>query len=241
MRVRTVVAIVSLLPAALSAQRLPRTGRGPTTPAPLPPQAPEIAQVLAYRRSHLTVGTYPMVSFIQSPGFAGTPTSSWTAAGQGTRLDYEFTRFFSATLDITSSFLGGPASLQTGEVGARFHRERTESRFYPYLDLRGGYISSYMKSTSAILTDLTGFGSTGPADRMSHGFGAIAGIGTDFALTSSWALTTEGSVVRNNMTSRILRAGMPEQHSFGMTWYRFSLGLSYTAIRTIRQQAAETR
>jgi hypothetical protein len=240
MRVRTVVAIVSLLPAALSAQRLPRTGRGPTTPAPLPPQAPEIAQVLAYRRSHLTVGTYPMVSFIQSPGFAGTPTSSWTAAGQGTRLDYEFTRFFSATLDITSSFLGGPASLQTGEVGARFHRERTESRFYPYLDLRAGLITSYMKSGNAVLADITGFG-TGLPDRMSHGFGAIAGLGTDFALTRSWSLTTEASVVRNSMTSRILRAGESSQHNFGMTWYRYSLGFSYTAVRAMRQAAADTR
>jgi hypothetical protein len=241
MRVRTVVAIVSLLPAALSAQRLPRTGRGPATPAPLPPQAPEIAQVLAYKRSHLTVETYPMVSFIQSPGFAGTPISSWSTLGQGTRLDYEFTRFFSATLDITSSFLGGPAYLQTGELGTRFHRERTESRFYPYVDLRAGYFSSYMKSSNAIISDLTGFGGSGLPNRLSHGFGGIAGIGTDFALNQSWSLTTEASVVRNNMTSRILQAGERSQHTFGMTWYRYSLGFSYTALRAVRQGAADTR
>ena len=241
MRVRTVVAILSLLPAALSAQRLPRTGRGPAAPAPLPPQAPEIAQVLAYKRSHLTIETYPMVSFIQSPGFMGTPMSSWSTLGQGTRLDYEFTRFFSATLDLTSSFLGGPAYLQTAELGTRLHRERTESRFYPYLDLRGGYISSYTRSTNAIISDLTGFGGSGLPDRMSHGFGGIAGIGTDFALTQSWSLTTEASVVRNNLTSRLVRAGESSQRNFGMTWYRYSLGFSYTAVRAVRQGAAETR
>lgn len=240
MRVRTVVAIVSLLPAALGAQRLPRTGRRPTTPAPLPPQAPEIAKVLAYKRARLTIESYPFVSYIQSPAFPGAQTSSWSTLGQGTRLDYEFTRFFSATLDLTSTYAGGPAYLQTGELGARFHRERTESRFYPYLDLRGGLITSYMKSGNAVLADVTGFG-TGLPDRMSHGFGAVAGIGTDFALNRSWSLTTEASVVRNNMTSRLLRAGESFQQNYGMTWYRYSLGFSYTAVRTIRQGAADTR
>jgi hypothetical protein len=53
MRVRTVVAIVALvLPSALSAQRIPRTGRHhPAEPVPLSPQPGPIATMLAYKRS----------------------------------------------------------------------------------------------------------------------------------------------------------------------------------------------
>src|SRR5215210_7468516 len=139
MRIRAVVAIVLLLlPAALSAQRIPRsvTGRrGPTRPAPLPPQPGPIARELAYKRSHLSVESYPLISYVQSPGFAADGRTSWSSFGAGTRADYRVTRNISATLDMTSSFLGGPQLTETAEVGARLRPERNERRVYPFMDV----------------------------------------------------------------------------------------------------------
>ena len=140
MRTRAIVAIVLLLvPAALSAQRLPRIGRrpGPTRPQPLPPQPPEIARELAYKRLRVSFESYPLISYVSVPSYVtGDGTSHWTAFGTGTRVDYRFTRFVSATLDLTSSFAGGPAIMNSAELGTRIHRERTESKAYPFLDVR---------------------------------------------------------------------------------------------------------
>src|SRR5687767_9207153 len=113
-RARAVLAIVSLLlPVELSAQRLPLPGtgrRGPARPAPLPPQAEPIARNLAYKRLRLSVEAYPLISYVRSPGSAGGgPVVDWTSLGSGTRADYRLNRHASITLDLTSSFAGGPA------------------------------------------------------------------------------------------------------------------------------------
>src|SRR5690242_6735610 len=105
MRIRTIALVALLvLPAALSAQRMPRSRPRPARPAELPPQPAVIANQLAYQRSHLTVEAYPSVSHFVSPGFIGNGiASNWTSLGTGTRLDYRINRFVSATGDLTSS------------------------------------------------------------------------------------------------------------------------------------------
>lgn len=239
MRIRAVVAIVSLvLPAAMSAQTLPspRVGRrGPARPAPLPPQAAPIARELAYRRLPLSVESYPLVSYVHSPGFTGDGlVAGWTTLGAGTRADYRVTRHFSATLDVTSSFLGGPALMQTVELGTRFRPERSERRVYPFVDVRAGYISAYNR----YLGPIGGFDDFAPqgayGTRYNSGFGGVAGAGMEYTLTRSFSLTTAASVMRNRMTTHSLREG---NRSYGMTSYRYTLGLRYNPVRVIRPAA----
>jgi hypothetical protein len=242
MRIRAVVAFVSLLlPAtALSAQRVPvgATGRrGPARPAPLPPQPAPIARALAYKRMRLSVESYPLVSYVQSPGFVGAgQRTSWTTFGAGTRADYRLNPFVSATMDMTSSFVGGPALTQTAELGTRLHRERSEGRVYPFADLRVGYVSAYNRSVGAVIDDA--FGSPSPdayGVRYGQGFGAVAGVGMEYGLTRMFSLTTAASVMRNRMTSRGGFSGAQNiDRTYAMTSYRYTLGLRYNPVRVIR-------
>src|SRR5204863_954391 len=98
--------------------------RGPGRPADLPPQPEPIAREIAYRRWRLSVESYPMVSRVESPGLSGVRAlPAWTTFGTGTRAEYLLMRNVSATLDMTSSFLGGPAITNTVELGTRLHPE----------------------------------------------------------------------------------------------------------------------
>jgi hypothetical protein len=245
MRTRTVVAIVSLLlPAVSSAQHIPLIGRGrgPARPAPLPPQPVPIANELAYRRLPLSVESYPLISFIQSPGMTNDGLmSSWTTFGVGTRADYRVTRLVSATLDLTTSFLGGPALVQTAELGTRLRPERTERRVYPFVDLRAGYVAAYNRYLGTI-GDV--FGSyPGAQDshgaRYSSGFGGVAGAGMEYALSRSFSLTTAATATRNRLTTRELRGGTNRLDRFTMTSFRYTLGIRYNPVRVIRPAATE--
>src|SRR3954470_2758956 len=122
MRLRDLVALgLVALPAALGAQRIPPPrlgGRGPTGPTELPPQPVPVARAIAYQRLRTSVEAYPIVSYIDAPGYGA--MSHWTTFGGGSRVDYRVSRMMSATLDLTSSFLGGPAYIQTAELGTRF-------------------------------------------------------------------------------------------------------------------------
>ena len=244
MRARTVVAIVAmLLPAALEAQRLPRPGTKtrPGQPTDLPPAPTSIEMVLAVKRSRLTVESYPLVSRVQSPGFPSTNglVSAWTTLGGGTRFDYRFSRFVSGTLDMTASAIGGPADFATAELGTRFHPARSESRFYPFADVRFGVMSSTTRIPTSLI-DESG-ASRSPNDQYSIGFGGVAGIGTEYSLWRSWSLTTEVSVLRNRMHLTGLQASETAFGHYGMTWWRYSLGLSYNALRLIPVAGGDTR
>lgn len=247
MRIRAAVAIVAvLLPTVVSAQRIPRTGtarRGPGRAAPLPPQAAPIAQELAYRRLRLSVESYPMVSRIQSPGFMNDGLiTGWTSFGMGTRADYRVSPHLSATLDLTSSLLGGPAVTQTAELGTRLHPERSERRLYPFVDLRAGYVyayNRYLGSASVLYGDPATQGTT--AARYNHGFGGVGGVGTEYALTRSWSLTTAASVIRSRMTARALESGQLSDRHYAMTAYRYTIGVRYNPVRVIRASGTDAR
>ena len=149
---RAAMVVVSiLLPATLSAQRLPMPViPRPAVPAPLPPQVTPVAQDLAYKRLRVSVETYPVVSFVRTPGYASSGAfPNWWTFGTGTRADYRLTRYMSATLDMTSSFLGGPALVETAEAGTRVARPRDSGRLSPFADLRFGYIATFTKNTAA--------------------------------------------------------------------------------------------
>jgi len=234
---RIAIAIVSLLvPAALNAQRIPLPRPRPARPAPLPPQPTPIATDLAYRRMKLSIESYPMVSYFHAPGYASNGLMpSWTTFGIGTRADYRLTRYLSATMDMTSSFLGGPALVQTAELGTRVGRERSESKFYPFADLRVGYIASFTKnaySIDGIYGGPTPQGSV--VASYSHGFGGIGGLGMEYAVTRMVSLTTEVSVMQSGMKTHAFEGPMITDRHFGLTSVRYILGVRFNPVRAIR-------
>jgi hypothetical protein len=237
MRIRVVVAIVALLlPAASSAQRLPvpRTGHDPARPVPLPRQPESIARQLAYKRLRLSVETYPLISYIQSPGLAyDGRASAWTAFGAGTRAEYRLTRFVSATMDLTSSFLGSPVHMETAEIGTRLRPERSERRAYPFVDLRVGYVSAFDSGLGSF--DAYGFPTpqNGSGVRYSRGFGGVAGMGMEYALTQTFSLTTAGSVMRSHLTSHDFQSAQSFADGFAMTSYRYTVGIKYNPVRLV--------
>jgi hypothetical protein len=234
MRTRAVVAIVLLLlPVALSAQRIPiRGGARRPRPAPLPPQPGVIARDLAYKRMRISFESYPMISYIDAPGFVG-GRSNWRSLGTGTRADYRLSRFVSATMDVTSSFVGGPAITNTAELGTRLHRERTERRAYPFVDLRVGYMHAYDSPYQSINDAYIG-AQSGSGFGYSSGFGVVGGVGTEYALTRRFSLTAGASVMRNGMTAYNSSGIGPNRVSYTLTAYRVVLGLRFNPVRLIR-------
>lgn len=232
--------VALLLPAELSAQRLPvpRIGRrGPARPAPLPPQAEPIARQLAYKRMRLSVESYPMVTYIRDGVL-----SDWTSFGMGTRADYRVAPNVGVTLDFTSAFAGGPANVYTMELGTRLRPDRSERRLYPFVDLRVGYARSY----SSGYVDVTGGGFGFPTSdeagfQYSSGLGAVAGAGGELWLTRTISLTTAMSVMRNRMTTTTLVGGGPGERSYNLTLYRYTLGIRYNPVRVIQVPGSDLR
>jgi hypothetical protein len=239
MRIRAIVSIVPLLlPAALSAQRLPPiVDRRPGTD--LPPQPPAIANDLGYRRWHLSFETYPIVSRVQAPGFTGVRTApSWSTLGLGTRADYLVNRNVSATLDLTSSFIGGPVMVNTAEIGTRLHPEWAEHKLYPYVDLRVGYVATNSRQLVGVGQSYVDpvEGDHGP--QYSRGFGVIGGSGLEYSFTRTWSLTTGASVVTSAMRSHDL-SNPNGDRSFTLTALRYMIGVRYNPVTIVR--AGDTR
>jgi len=244
MRRGALVAMVALLlPAEVSAQRLPLPGRrGPARPAPLPPQPEPIARNLAYKRMRLAVESYPLISHVRAPEFAsGGLAGSWTSFGTGTRADYRVTRHVSLTMDLTSSFAGGPLDVHTAELGTRLRPERSDRRAYPFVDLRAGYILSSRGYFDPITEDY-GYHTSpnGNSFRYSEGVGAVAGVGMEYTLTRTLSLTTAASVMTNRMTMHSLVGPGPNERSYGMTLYRYTVGIRYNPVRVVRLPGTDT-
>jgi hypothetical protein len=241
MRAGAVVAVVLLLlPAGASAQRSPWPGgwgQGPEWPAPLSPQPASIARELAYRRLPISVESYPVISLAQAPSFTSDGrTATWASFGMGTRAAYRLTHNASATLDVTSSLAGSPVLMQTVEIGTRLSPERSESsRVYPFADVRAGYISAYDRSLASMSSGWYGFPTASGVygARYSNGFGAVAGIGMEYALTRTFSLTTAGSVMRSHMTAHDFATPQTGVPTFAMTSYRYTMGIRYNPVRLI--------
>lgn len=240
MRIGAAVAmIVLLLPVELSAQRLRLPGARRPRPAELPPQAPGIARELAYKRLRFSVESYPLISRVESSGFIGDGVvSSWTSAGTGTRLDYRIAPHLAATMDVTSSFIGGPLIMETAEIGTRLRPDRSERRLYPFVDVRFGYVYAYHTSFRPI-GDYFGSGNqpAGFGSQYSQGFGGVAGAGAEYALTRSLSLTTGASAMRNRMTAYGYQGVRPSNTKYQMTMYRYTLGIRYNPVRLITPSA----
>ena len=243
-RLAALLAVGALsLPVELSAQRLPLPGTGrprPARPAPLPPQADPIARNLAYKRMRFAVESYPLISYVRSPLSIGGPVSDWSTLGTGTRADYRVKRNVSITLDVTSSFAGGPANVNTLELGTRLGRERSERTVYSFVDLRLGYVESY-RSFDALGGFAFPTSQGAPVFGYSNGFGGLAGVGAEYALTRRFSLTAGAAMMRNRMTTDDYFSTQPSSSSFTMTVYRVMLGLRYNPVRVIRPPGSDMR
>lgn len=247
MRIRSVAIALLLLPSVSFAQaRAPRmgTGRRPGEPVPLGPEPEVIARSQRYQRSRYSVETYPLISRVQAPGFvAGSPVSSWTSFGTGTRLDWRHTQYLSWTLDLTSSYLGGPAITETAEIGTRIRPENWDYRLRPFADLRVGFEHASDSYSSPVDLGIGPASNFAPVSRYSRGFGGVAGAGLDYALTNTFALTTAMSAMRSNMVAyHFTGVSIPtNENSYRMTTYRFTLGLKYNPVHLLTSGNEQTR
>lgn len=239
MRARALIAFVLLLlPVLAEAQRLPRIGRrpGPTRGEPNPPQPPSVARELSYKRLNFAVETYPMIAHFDAAGFLSPgATYDWTAFGAGTRVDYRVTRVLSATLDLTSSVIGGPAMTSTAEIGTRLRAPLSEARLYPFADVRFGYMAAF--ETRARPYDVVDpFNPSIPVSesgRYSRGLGGVAGVGMEYLLTRSVSIVSSGSIMQARMRQHTFRSEQLGPDRYRMTSYRYLLGLRYNPVRSI--------
>ena len=229
------VATTLLLPTVATAQ-LRTPGMDPRDPGrQMPPgRQPEvIARAQALVRSRYSVEAYPLINRVEASGAAdGSPPARWTSVGTGTRLDWRHTDYLSWTLDLTVSYLGGPAISQTAEVGMRVRPKSWNDRLRPFGDVRVGFEHMSQSLTSQDL----GFGAssirTSEGMRYGSGVGAAAGAGVEYFLTNTLGLTTAVSVMRSNMTAYdFTGVSLPTNDDFHLTTYRLAVGLKYNRVR----------
>ena len=172
-----------------------------------------------------------MFSAIQVPSGAG-GTTSYTSVGAGSRADYRFAQHFSATLDMTVSFLGSFANSQTGEVGTRFVPNPWSQTFRPYFYIRALYTHVNDRYDLPNVDDRVPgtlpnqeFSQRG---RYTGGLGAVGGMGFEYSVTNSLAFTNELTAMRTHMTSRVLNSGPNPTTRYWMTSYRYTHGFKYT-------------
>jgi hypothetical protein len=242
MRTRTLITLAFFaLPTVAGSQvgRLPRgPQRTPTDPAaPLPKEIPEVSRALAFRRSRWSTEAYSLISTVSAPaGAAG--VTSYNTYGAGTHAAYRFTDAWSATADLTVSPLGGSSVSETAEFGSRFAAlpwDEDYRSLRPFVDVRAVYM--HMSDLYATPEQISGGVPGGNRQlvndtRYSRGFGAVAGAGVEFPLTSAWAFSTELSAMRNRMTAYQINgpAAVPGGPAYWMTSVRIAFGIKYNRV-----------
>jgi len=230
MRTRVVSSIVLLsLPIVLSAQvRRPRVGRNPTpAAAPLPPTNGKIAETLEYQRSKWSTQGYSMFSSVRLPTPGGATSSA--IMGAGTQGGYRLNDHFTGTVDLTASMFGSPLSNQTAEVGTRFSPGAFDQLVRAFFDVRGAYM--HVTDNYNVSSDQFSSTSDYATTRYARGVGGVVGGGFAYALTNSFALSTELSAVRSRMTAYRSTgpAAIPNIGNYWMTQIRLTVGLNYSA------------
>ncbi|HEY6220519.1 MAG TPA: hypothetical protein VIV65_10710 [Gemmatimonadaceae bacterium] len=234
MRARSILSVALLLPAALSAQVVSRRigGESPARPKELPPQSGAVARDLYYRRTKLSLESYPMLSYVNAPGFAEN-ISSWAAFGSGVRMLYAVKPTFLATLDMASSYLGGPQYLTIVEAGFRARTYNADRIINPFVDARIGYQVSAESYGTEVPGSFTAVPLTQVHSRLANGIGGVVGAGMDYSLSSRYELTTEALAIRTRMhqySSYYFSSGSSFA-PYTMTQYRFTIGLKYNIFR----------
>lgn len=236
------IAALLLVPALAEAQRLPRIrSRGPARPAELPPMPGSVAREMSYKRLPYSVESYPTLSYFSTSGSPAERAPSWVAGGLGTRVDLRVARGTSITLDMGQSFVGSPTVTQTLELGTRFRPDRpvtSDRRFFPFFDVRAGYVSALQNRGGGVTDPWSGNTSVGPGSRYSQGFGATVGGGVEFAVTRMISVVTAGGYMRTAMRTRSLEYSQPTVR-FAMNEYRYVVGLRFNPVRAINMPGGD--
>ena len=244
MRTRALIAsaliALPLVPCASSAQavrRPPIDRRTVPPPAPLPPEAIPVARSLAYQRSRWSAEGYSMIASSIIPAGVGA-TTRYTTIGGGTHADYRYSDHMSATMDFTVGSSGGSDVSETAEVGTRYSPFSWEQSVRPFVDVRAGYMRMF--NSYALPADDGGIPGTFDRqflteERYSRGFGGITGLGFEYSLSRSLALTTELAAIRNYMTTYRLSqpTSVPVGSSYWMTSFRYIFGLKFNPVHVL--------
>ena len=230
MRARSLLAIaLVVLPAAADAQRIPMRirDRGPARPAPLPPAPGRVVREMRYVQLPYTVESYPFASYFNAPGL-GSRLDNFAAGGFGERLDLRLMRQLSLTLDMTQTFIGGPAVAQTAELGFRFRPESEIARkWYPFFDVRSA--AMYIEERNSRAFDYVDPTTASRFGQASFGFGGAVGTGVEYAITPRFTLTTTGALMRANL--RPVVNTTREVGNATMTAVRYSIGFRFNPGR----------
>jgi hypothetical protein len=174
-----------------------------------------------------------LFSSVQMPAPTG-GTMSYTTVGAGTHGDYRFTDRFSATIDLTGSPVGSPALTATAETGVRFAPLPLSEDFRgirPFFDVRAVYMHMYDTFAEPLPGGASGVATQAySGSRYGRGFGSVGGAGLELPITSSVALTTEATAMRNRMTTYRLTSptSLPTGNNYWMTSFRYALGVKYS-------------
>ena len=242
MRTRALLVVALLASSAgLGAQvrRPPLPRVDPRAPAPLPPEAIPVNRDLGYKRLRWSADAYSLVSAMEVPAGAGV-VSRYTAFGAGTHGAYRYTDMLSATVDITASPSADrrtwrrPKSERASRHcrgNSTFARSSTSAR-----RTRACTTTSRSATSGQMIPPVVGGSGYANEARYSRGFGGVAGVGVEYSLTRSSALTTEVSAVRSRMTAYDLSgpANIPIGTSYWMTSYRYALGIKFSPVRALR-------
>jgi hypothetical protein len=246
MRIRPLVVVALLaVPAGLTAQtRPPVTHVPPPPPPPNPhpsqpaPQPAAVSRELQYRRSRWSGEAYSLITNGGVPDASGGFTR-YTSFGNGLRGDYRYTDHWSATIDMTASYLFSPAMTQTGEFGTRYAPLSLDREIRPFFDARLGFMHMYDTYLTGGLSPTFGGGFADNdytyGARYTRGFGAALGAGVEFPLTESLQLTSEASAMRNRMTTYRISGtvGLPDDRNYWMTALRFSIGVKLNPVHVL--------
>lgn len=176
-----------------------------------------------------------MITLGEVPADNGALTR-YTSFGTGLRGDYRFTDRWSATIDMTASYLFSPSITESGEIGTRYSPLPLDRELRPFFVGRLGYMHMYDTFLTSVSPSLNGgFGGSDYDDvgRYTQGFGASLGTGVEFPLTQSLLLTSELSAMRNRMTTYRIDGSLPDDRSFWMTGFRFAVGVKLNPMQTL--------
>ena len=133
--------------------------------------------------------------------------------------------------------------VQTAELGARVRPERSERRLYPFVDARVGYVSAFRGGLGDFVEENLGY----PVPRgvygasYSRGFGGVVGAGAEYALTRTFSLTTAGSFMQTRLTAHDFTGAQAADPNFGMSSFRYTIGIRYNPIRIVSTSVTDGR
>jgi hypothetical protein len=221
------VAIV--VPAALAAQVMLPTRRGPDRPAEKPPQAPGIHDVRLYNRyvlSRFALESTPMLSYMQTTGVLapGIPQNYWSF-GDATLISYRVTPSLFVTTAFSASSVGTPFGMNGSDFGVRV-KPWTSSRVTGFVDARASwaYTSDFPLSSQAV--PIVGLYQVGKPDfTTGTGRGAAFGVGADTRISTRFSLTTSLTHTHYAMQGRSL--GLGQRWSYTNDATRLMVGVRY--------------